>query len=687
MSIKILILRYSLFFLILFKFSIGFGQTYTSTRNGNWNSASTWVITDTGGCGSTIPSTPPVSTNNRSCPINVIINHDVSRTGTLTVGNNNIVSINITANRTLSLGSLSITGNNSKSVSLSGEGLLEMSGNLTISGNTQMTISESLVFSGRDFNLSQQGNLVLSQNSSTTSTRDFSLSNQFQLSMSNNAKLTVERDLTLSDQSSFEVNNQANVIVESDVELADQSQFIGRDSTSFTVLKNLTLSDQSTASFSGNSLITVEEDLLVETNNQNNGLRFSGESRGLFEGNNTFDSNSATLFTTGNAEIIFNGYTEFIGGSDIFIQGNSQVTINANLDIEENGTTLNLQNTSRLTVSGNTRIRTGADVTIANNGFLDLGGTLLIEDNGSSLNLEDDSELLVDGATTVQDGADVTIEDNSAVNIKNSLSLDNTSGTNWINRNNSTSFIEGNFNKGGNSYLYVRNSGIFEVCTGSFPELISDPRIVTDPSPAYYGGCRILPVNLYKFEAKLDPSKNASILSWSTAKEWNNSHFEIERSVNGIQNWIKIGEVQGHGYSDQNQEYNFMDQYLPSEGGILYYRIKQVDFDSNFSFSSVKSVQFTSKDSTKIWKIYPNPSSQGDRIKLDFSELGQNIEGETFSVNLSDATGTFSYQFRSNEKNDLEEWLNQSLENQKKGLYILTFIYQNTAYQVKISRK
>src|SRR5690606_1918478 len=103
------------------------------------------------------------------------------------------------------------------------------------------------------------------------------------------------------------------------------------------------------------------------------------------------------------------------------------------------------------------------------------------------------------------------------------------------------------------------------------------------PSPAYYGGCTIMPVEFSSFTASIEQSGSKSTLTWTTAKEWQNSHFEIERSIDDISNWETIGEVKGNGFTDSSTAYTFADSKLPVDGGRIFYRLKQVNFDERKS--------------------------------------------------------------------------------------------------------
>ena len=117
-----------------------------------------------------------------------------------------------------------------------------------------------------------------------------------------------------------------------------------------------------------------------------------------------------------------------------------------------------------------------------------------------------------------------------------------------------------------------------------------------------------LPIELLSFGVRRI-NKDAWI-EWSTASELNNDHFEIERSADAI-NFHKIGTEKGAGNSTQILDYNYTDAGIGntvSSNALVYYRLKQVDFDGKFSYSDIKNVLFEPDASTAI---YPNPT-QGD---------------------------------------------------------------------------
>lgn len=63
-----------------------------------------------------------------------------------------------------------------------------------------------------------------------------------------------------------------------------------------------------------------------------------------------------------------------------------------------------------------------------------------------------------------------------------------------------------------------------------------------------------LPVDLIQFEVTQKDHFNNLI--WTTASEYNNSHFDLQKSVDGI-NYFTIAAVKGAGTSDKIKHYNY----------------------------------------------------------------------------------------------------------------------------------
>jgi trimeric autotransporter adhesin len=119
-----------------------------------------------------------------------------------------------------------------------------------------------------------------------------------------------------------------------------------------------------------------------------------------------------------------------------------------------------------------------------------------------------------------------------------------------------------------------------------------------------------LPVSLVSFTGKRENTIN--LLSWTTSTESNNKGFELERSADG-KNFSSIGFVAtkgADGNSVSTLNYNFNDERALA--GTNYYRLKQVDKDGKFTYSS--TVVLKGEKSLLISALYPNPAK--DQVNM-----------------------------------------------------------------------
>ncbi len=114
----------------------------------------------------------------------------------------------------------------------------------------------------------------------------------------------------------------------------------------------------------------------------------------------------------------------------------------------------------------------------------------------------------------------------------------------------------------------------------------------------------VLPVTYSSLSAK--PVANGVKIEWTTTNEENNSHFELERTNDG-ENWITIGTVEGNGTTYAQSNYEFMDNN-PVQG-LNVYRLKQVDWNGDYEYSSNKTVVWGGESVKNTVQIFPNPSA------------------------------------------------------------------------------
>lgn len=106
----------------------------------------------------------------------------------------------------------------------------------------------------------------------------------------------------------------------------------------------------------------------------------------------------------------------------------------------------------------------------------------------------------------------------------------------------------------------------------------------------------VLPVKFSGFDAK--PSSNSVSLTWSVGAEENVSGYAVQKSVDG-KSFSDIGFVNASGRSS----YNYLDTKV---GASVYYRIKSVDADGKYSYSTVLLVRGAS--TAVLLKAFPTPA-------------------------------------------------------------------------------
>jgi len=174
-----------------------------------------------------------------------------------------------------------------------------------------------------------------------------------------------------------------------------------------------------------------------------------------------------------------------------------------------------------------------------------------------------------------------------------------------------------------------------------------------------------LPIELINFNALLVNKKVH--LNWQTASEINNDYFTIEKSKN-VTDWEELGKINGAGNSSQVLNYNTID-YNPYLN-ISYYRLKQTDFDGQFSYSNIEAVNIEEGESSIL--IYPNPTDGMITIKGNENELSELIIYNVLGQNITSSVLVITI----STKNKIVNF-----ENLSKGIYLIkTKTTANTVY-------
>jgi len=163
-------------------------------------------------------------------------------------------------------------------------------------------------------------------------------------------------------------------------------------------------------------------------------------------------------------------------------------------------------------------------------------------------------------------------------------------------------------------------------------------------------------------------------LNWETSAENNNQYFEVERSIDEQKtNFIVVGRINSNETASDLKQYSFTDSPgYSSVGNSFYYRLKIVDKEGNYSYSSIINIS-TPSESSNSFVVSPNPVDKGESIQLRiqndnlasitiFNNLGQLIySGETTetgifttSIPLHLASGMYNVRVMDNKRSQMQ---------------------------------
>ena len=124
-----------------------------------------------------------------------------------------------------------------------------------------------------------------------------------------------------------------------------------------------------------------------------------------------------------------------------------------------------------------------------------------------------------------------------------------------------------------------------------------------------------MPVTLAKFTATLLQGSRVQ-LDWSTSMEINCSKFIVEKSHDG--NAFTDGPVVvGNGTTLLYHSYSIIDDVF-SAGKMVYYRLRQIDFDGKAYLSKVIAVKIN-KESWVV-SVSPNPFASYVNVNMEWSK-------------------------------------------------------------------
>jgi len=151
-----------------------------------------------------------------------------------------------------------------------------------------------------------------------------------------------------------------------------------------------------------------------------------------------------------------------------------------------------------------------------------------------------------------------------------------------------------------------------------------------------------LPVTIVSFSGSV--VNNGIMVQWTTTSEINNSHFIVQKSVDGV-SFNNIGTLTAKGSINTIANYALLDN-ASIDKGKFYYRLQQVDKDGKLSFSKVIVIQISTSSTSGI-TIYPSPiTNQSCTVQLTKMPKGNyqiqmlNLNGSVISKHNYSQTGT-----------------------------------------------
>lgn len=185
--------------------------------------------------------------------------------------------------------------------------------------------------------------------------------------------------------------------------------------------------------------------------------------------------------------------------------------------------------------------------------------------------------------------------------------------------------------------------------------------------------CTILPVELSEFSATYVPDQGIVDLFWATATERDNDHFDVEKSIDGI-NFEVINQVNGMGTTLNETQYYVIDEHPAI--GVNYYRLNQFDINGDSKYSEVRSVNILDEEYDQL-SVFPNPSN--GMTELIFNSYMQ----YEAVINVSSADGRVII----NTPVQLSKGgnrFNLDLSNNQHGVYIVSVVAKEKVYKTKL---
>jgi len=168
-----------------------------------------------------------------------------------------------------------------------------------------------------------------------------------------------------------------------------------------------------------------------------------------------------------------------------------------------------------------------------------------------------------------------------------------------------------------------------------------------------------LPIELLYFNAKAVYAKNE--INWSTSSEINNHYFTVEKSSDGV-TFSTLSTIEGAGNSNSVLKYSTED--ASPYKVVTYYRLKQTDFNGNFTYSNIVAVSGNQSGSLTMKVL---PSQGNNNIHL----LIRPDNSKNFTVSVFDISGKMIYTKDLGSMPSTDNYFTISPYNLSNGIYLI----------------
>lgn len=288
---------------------------------------------------------------------------------------------------------------------------------------------------------------------------------------------------------------------------------------------------------------------------------------------------------------------------------------------------------------------------------------------------------------TIDGNGDVTVFSGGSLSLSNSMSLIG-SGTFTVEPGGLLN-IQGDLNVSGNGDLEIDGDLMVtgDINTTGSGAICGTGTITYGGSISGSGVCgsvtttqsNALPIELSYFNVTSLGHKVE--IEWTTATEINNDFFTIERSTNGL-NFEGIAEIEGAGSSNSAIDYTYVDETAPD--GIIYYRLRQTDFNGDTEAFDIKAVEVEGMNNMDECVLTVNPNPCPGNCQVVLSDCPGTADAPVL-VHIMDASGNLvnSRVQQANSDGSFRMSIDRD-NNLKPGIYIVMGSAGNESTSTKV---